>query len=119
MDTAAITALILALGGFIGGVGSFIVAYSTRKKYSAEAEHLLTEAAVTLIKPLRDEIESLHRQLNLTEARLRMFEQGVNLLIEQLKSLGIQPVWMPPDEDKDERTNIKPSARIRKGKTGI
>lgn len=91
----------------IVGVGGYLVSQkvskSTIKKQDSEGANEITAAAITLVKPLREEIEELRTQL-------QKFEDGVYILIDQLKELGIEPRWKPPKRDTKDNS-------IEKGKS--
>ena len=85
----------------------------------AEAASAISESAVLLVKPLREEVEILKKQCAKTESELReirnmltiAFEyidyvmRGVMRLINQLNSHNLVPVWEPEtfEEFKERR----------------
>lgn len=94
----------------IVGVGGYLVSQrvskSTIKKQNNEGADIITGAAIELVKPLRDEITELRAELRTQQKeikRLKNFEDGVYILIDQMKRLNIKPDWTPP-EDKNEQT---------------
>ena len=74
---------------------------ASRLEYSRQ----LMEDAKSLIAPLKEQIKDLQDEVDkhqerlcLQEKRIRFLNAGVNKLIEQIRGLGHEPVWTPPDE---------------------
>jgi hypothetical protein len=44
------------------------------------------------LKPMKEELDNVRD-------RLQCFEDGVYILIDQLKELGIEPKWKPPKRE--------------------
>ena len=104
--------LILA---FIAGVGGFLVSkqisHSTIKKQDSEATSEITSAAIELVQPLRAELRQLRMELRKTNARLKIMEDGVCVLIHQLERLDIVPDWTPPVIEEENKNEEKGNTR--------
>lgn len=123
MDAASIHEIIEALKvlgelilAFLVGMGGYKVQQkltsSTVKKQNSEASGEITSAAIELVKPLREELEQLRKELKYQQIeinRLKQFEIGVRILITQLKRLNIIPDWLPPAEEENKDEQIRNS----------
>ena len=118
----------LVVPAVVGIVGYIIAAKklpkSTEKKQYAEAADLVSDATIALLKPLKDQMEELRCELNGAKEeinRLKSFEQGVYILIAQLKGMGVKPDWQPLEDCEDNKneksTNTKPNPQVRRRKT--
>ena len=107
-----IVELILA---FIAGVGGFLVSkrisHSTIKKQDSEATSEITSAAIELVAPLREELKQIRADLRKTNARLKIMEDGVCVLIQQLERLDIVPDWTPPAIEEENKNEEKGNTR--------
>lgn len=74
MDWAAILPAFLGLLGG-GSVAAIITAFATRGKTRADAAAVVTDSAVDLLKPLRDEIREIRSRLTAVEEQLRAEER--------------------------------------------
>ena len=105
---------------FLVGVGGYLVqrklTSSTVKKQDSEASSEISSAAIELVKPLREELEQLRRELKyqlknqqVEINRLHQFEVGVRILIAQLERLNVIPDWYPPEEEENKDEQIRNS----------
>ena len=105
---------------FLVGVGGYLVqrklTLSTMKKQDSEASSEISSAAIELVKPLREELEQLRRELKyqlknqqVEINRLHQFEVGVRILIAQLERLNVIPDWYPPEEEENKDEQIRSS----------
>ena len=112
-----IAELVLA---FLVGMGGYLVqrklTSSTVKKQDSEASSEISSAAIELVKPLREELEQLRRELKyqlknqqVEINRLHQFEVGVRILIAQLERLNVIPDWYPPEEEENKDEQIRNS----------
>lgn len=96
--------IIAAIIGLItGAVSGLISARAGRKKSDAEAAHAITEAATALLEPLTNRVASMEQELQqlrpLPEI-VRRLRVGINRLIEQIRCLGHEPVWVPEHDEQ-------------------
>lgn len=82
-----------------------------------DAASKITDAALSLLPALTEKVERLEKRVTeLEEAykkertqrlalsrRLSDFRQGINKLIEQIKSQGLDPAWVPEPADSVEK----------------
>ena len=104
-------AIIVALGALLTSIINFRKAKSETLKNTADASGSMSEAAVALIEPYRDEVRGLREELTrqskeMIEIRvdlgkvreeLSLYEEGTQILVGQLTGHGIKPLWKPPD----------------------
>lgn len=102
-----LVALLTSIAGWIGLKKQLQKDAATAKKIEADAAKAIQEAALSLLKPYQEQVEELIQKVNLLEeqicaltderdalkTRVKTLEDGVDLLIVQLKEAGIPPVW--------------------------
>lgn len=131
MDASDWVAIVLGLLGCVGGMLNYILA---RKKLPAENQKMMSDAVASVTKSATNLVASLEQRLhNVEDAlketeeklaiaikeidRLRIFERGVYLLIDQLTRLNIVPDWTPPiqeeENNNDKRSNPASNSSIR------
>lgn len=108
MNVNLLVQLLAALGGTSGlaaGVNSYLDHRRNRGKVSADAARELTDAALGLINPSREQVEYLAKQLVERDARLRKaeaeirtlrrlmveMEDKVQVMTNQLERAGLRP----------------------------
>jgi membrane peptidoglycan carboxypeptidase len=95
IDPATVVAVITALAGLI-------VALSTRRKADAEINRVTTDAVLSLIKPLNERVAALEGEVATLRQRVAEFRRGVQILCEQVRQLGAEPLWEPPTDDNGD-----------------
>lgn len=125
MDTPIwVTVLVTVIGS--GGAAAAVTALFERrlkqaetKKSEADGASTITDAAIALVEPLREQIAHLQKRLDAQDVKyarlLTVLEQyakhveylmtGIARLIEQLAKAGISPCWQP--------TPWKPEVEVR------
>ena len=73
---------------------SRIVEETARLEYSRQ----LMEDTKSLIAPLKEQIKDLQIVQDKQEKEIRILRSGVYKLTNQIRLLGQEPVWVPPDE---------------------
>lgn len=111
----------------ISGLGSIIVAFIINavawKKAPAEAEDLHADAAAKYQKianeaadkamaRMQKQIEELQQQVDELKRQLTLWGCGIKILVEQLESHDITPVWTP-DQSRVIREEIKQHSKER------
>lgn len=108
MSEKIIEAIVGAAGALLGGI---IVYLSTRLKNRADAADMVTDAALSLLDPLKTrlteleqkmarqetEISRLRRQLTHYADRVIVLMRGIATLIKQIGDLGAKPYWEPDE----------------------
>jgi hypothetical protein len=98
MNIEVITGLI-GLGA--GVLSAIVTSLAMRRRNAADASKAITEAAVALVGPLEDRIATMEKELKKLrplEHRVEELRAGVQRLIDQIRCLGHEPVWVPRDE---------------------
>ena len=99
------------IGGIIMAAAALYTALGARQKGQGDFTKSISDAASSLISPLRNELEQVRRELNAERAererlglRVRIVEQdnaelraGVALLTNQVVALGQKPLYQPRD----------------------
>ena len=106
MSVNELVTLLIALSGAVGGIGSLVLTarkfgYEKKGVEAASAEDVST-AAVQLLKPYQERVHELSLRVTHLEAMCAQFEavlQGAHKLHGQVKSMGMQPVYNPPEFD--------------------
>lgn len=114
--------LLGTLGGIVIAIASLITARASRQKGSGDFVNAIAEAAAKVVTTLRNEnaelsqrverlevtvrshektIETLHKENRWLRDRLTVFENGIVLLVSQIKSLGHTPYWTPPPAETE------------------
>jgi hypothetical protein len=124
MGEFAATLITVLIGGILsGGLTSYFLAKSNKKKNEAEASEKITAAAMLLIEPLKKriaELEPLEKKVRnleqlipqvkrleaLTKRYSRFTQQlldGIRQLLEQVRQRdGEEPVWTPDEIAADD-----------------
>lgn len=130
-DPVYLPAIVTLLVGIVSSIAPVVSALASRRKGEGDLTRAITEAAMSMIGPLRHELDAaaedltavrvelkrasaqiaemqaqldmrdaevaeLKRQLNATRATQATHERGIQLLNEQVKALGGQPVYRLP-----------------------
>lgn len=104
-------AALVALGSLIVSLVNASKGRSERRKNESDAAESVAEAGVSLIEPYRAEVKSLREEVKilretaertaaeLSKVRqdLNIYKAGTGVLISQMTSSGIIPLWKPPD----------------------
>lgn len=105
MDTLILTILVALIGIFAGAcsgaVAALVAAWAARRKNNADAAESLTAAATSLIAPLAKRVTDLEDELTPLRPLPNYVERllaGINLLVKQIRRLGVEPVWVPESE---------------------
>lgn len=106
IDPAWLPAIVTLLVGIVGSIAPVMSALAARRKGEGDFAKTVVDSAAVMVDKLTVRVESLERQVNtLTKENevLRRDQQvlkaGVALLINQLRALGHQPLWTPPDTE--------------------
>lgn len=96
-------ALVGAASGIIGAIGVLLTVRATTRKVNAEARKAHAEAGSITIKSLQQENKRLRDQLSYeanrasdAERARRLYREGTWTLVEQIRTLGHDPGWLPP-----------------------
>ena len=99
MSTQVVAAVILLIGTLSG---SIVTGLFLRKKIDAEGTHILTQAAVSLVAPLRVQVRELEKRMDAWENRAKHWEAvaraGAAMYRDQY---GVLPDWWK--EFKEEK----------------
>lgn len=110
MSDGIITAIIGVLGVVVGGV---IAGLFARRKTRSDAAGAITDAAVKLVQPLTDRVDTLEKKdceqdktIDLLTYKLDRYAKrviylmgGIETLIRQIKDAGCLPAWTPDPWD--------------------
>lgn len=98
IDTDIIVALLALLAGILSGVvSSSLTNRAQRRKNDADAAESLSQAAANLIEPLNQRIDALEAEVSDLRNKLVELLGGIKKLIEQIRALGHDPVWVPQE----------------------
>lgn len=97
------------IAAFIGAAAGIITALlanaASRRKNNADASAAISEAAERLIAPLNKRIDEQEKKITDQDTEIRGLKKlvfqyvgGVRILIKQIRCLGHEPEWKPPDE---------------------
>ena len=94
-----------------GAMSTVVASVAQRRRNSAETDHTVVDAAMSIVNPLREELEKLREEFELEEAacqeqinalkkqteqncqELIALRRGVNILSNQVEALGHDPLW--------------------------
>lgn len=115
MTADNIAALVTSIGSLLGVIILFVKIFKPPKKEEAETKNTEADAAETWegiaarsgerIRKLEERIDSLvlkvdelQRQLNEKDKKLKKWQEGIGILVEQIKQKGDTPNWYPNGE---------------------
>ena len=104
-------AIIVASGALVTSIINFRKSKSETLKNESDASESMSDAAVALIEPYRNEVTGLreelkrqsremidiHAELAKVREELYLYKEGTKILVGQLTGHGIKPLWKPPD----------------------
>lgn len=106
MSVNELVTILIAVTGAVGGIGSLVMTARKerweRKGVEAASAEDVSTAAVQLLKPYQEQVSELSKRVRHLEAMCAQFENvltGAHKLHGQVKSLGVQPVYNPPEFD--------------------
>ena len=70
------------------------------RKNEHDAAEQVTNAALGMMQPLRDDNAILQRQNRLLDRYVAYQESGIRMLTRYIMELGKQPPWLPVDFDR-------------------
>lgn len=101
-DVLAIALALIGTGGLVSAIVALSKLRVERRKLEAEREQLeaaateqITRTALSLIEPLRRQVEELTQRVAALETELSEWKCGARLLTGQVVNLGEEPVWKP------------------------
>lgn len=92
------------LGWLSAAVATAMLLYKSwaeRKKLTADASSVITNTALSLLRPLEERVNAQEQEIDTLRCEVRMLAAGVNLLIGQIRALGAEPVWTPESGRKE------------------
>ncbi len=108
------TLLVALAGGGIAAIGTWIINWRKTKPEIAKMYEEMATKQAKQINEMRDRVNRQDRKIQrqgaiIIELRkcLREWEQGIRMLVEQIMSNGMTPVWTPKlvedleDEEKE------------------
>lgn len=115
-NTGAIIMAIIGSGLLSGSLAAIIAGVFARRKNNSDAAQTITDAALKLVDPLRESINSMETKIGTLEkkdsiqdatiekmtkqlaryaARIAYLMGGIEALMQQLAAAGIAPCWTP------------------------
>lgn len=101
-----------AVAVLVGSLITVMIGFATRKKLDSEAANEVSEAALSLLEPLRQRVSQLEQELGIVKGsmtelsdKLEVVERennelrrGIWLLVHQVTGLGQEPVYRPRED---------------------
>lgn len=99
------------LAAFLTALTGIAVGLKTRNKIQADSTKTLTDVALSLVEPLKKQIDDMEKEMGECKTELRIlycevdtlkrenekFKAGISLLMNQLKANGLNPIWHPEE----------------------
>lgn len=96
MDTDITVALIGIAGVLVGSLVSWLF---QRGKNKADITKVITDTAMSLIQPLKAELEDLKREVKRLKAENADLKDWAEALVCQIKELGKEPIAFKQKDD--------------------
>lgn len=93
-----IDVLTVLIGSGAGVLSAIVASVAMKRKTEADASKSVADAAIALVGPLEDRIEKMEQELKKLrplEREVAELRAGVQRLIEQIRCLNHEPVWVP------------------------
>lgn len=94
---------IALIGVVAAGLGSFVGMLFGRRKLEADAAQIVSNTAVSLIKPLQERLETVEDELETEKEVNRIYRraldewrEGFEILDCQMRENNLTPNWSPP-----------------------
>lgn len=102
LDPGIAVAVVTAIAALIAALSGRRKTDAEIAKSDAEMRRVANEAALSLIKPLKEQIAELQGEVAALRSRVAEFRRGVRILCGQVRQLGAEPIWEPPLGEDDD-----------------